>query len=387
MESYPAQGMIVAIIALVAAFVLLTSGGPFTIGNPALATIGSVSTKGLPHSDSYLFRDPIVGYMGMGSGLKGIRCSDPACTNPRTPFTLATGSFPAVTLRDNDLPFFVYNDAQGKLMAASCRDAGCAQFNPVVLSTTPTGSVKAVTFRSGSHPLVAFSDTTANQTTLIHCGDAACQQDNVQVSMASAADSISLALGQDDYPLLLLRMGESLRVVKCDDTLCTQYHINTLAERGIKEAVFATHGDSTRVAYSDGEGTIHVLTCKGLDCATFTDTKHSTGTNLAMAIPSDGRAVISYTRTTNGTPSGTYLLRCDDPTCASSTPTRVDASGRGMTLVYATETFPLLFYNADIGGTPYLMKASCSNATCSRAEIKTLDTIVAHSVNSADVGI
>ncbi len=193
-----------------------------------------------------------------------------------------------------------------------------------------------------------------------------CGSINVKtVESSDSALSTSIAIGQDDFPVMsyIVSTNDQLRFVHC-----TKQDCSTFDSRNIVESVigFASTGTSIAVG-TDGfpvisywDGTFEDLMfvhCTSQDCLTFDtplvlDSAGDVGKFLSMAIGTDSFPVISYF---DEDTLALKFVHCKAVNCQSSpgvplidTPLELDSGGTigtGTSVAIGIDTFPVISYN------------------------------------------
>ncbi len=126
--------------------------------------------------------------------------------------------------------------------------------------------------------------------------------------------------------------------------------------------------------------------CSGGNIVNTVDNSGSLGRFTAIAVPSNGFPVISYSSSNNPAEtvaSALKVAKCVDVSCTgAATLTVVDSSavavGRHSSMAISADGFPVISYYDGTNGT--LKVAKCVNASCAGATITTLDGIAATDV-------
>ena len=162
----------------------------------------------------------------------------------------------------------------------------------------------------------------------------------------------------------------------------------------VPRVAIGTDGFPVMSYYDRTNGAIKLAKCGSASCSGPNSivTLASTGSNLtfqvysAIAVPADGRPVITYYNTTN---TALMFIRCADAACTGvNTPVTLDNSGHssGSTsaiTISSADGFPVISYNAQAvdAFSPTLLRVyKCSNADCTAGVSTDVDAPVGVSV-------
>jgi hypothetical protein len=215
------------------------------------------------------------------SGLRAYDCANVSCSSGVVRTLSNSASFvkgTAVQIRADGRPMVALGGSNGfgiRVRLFDCADVDCSAASLLSLPSGAVAEPVALLIRSSGRPLIAT--TGANSALSVSdCADAICSS-NIQSVLTTGAtsDTIDMKLRSNGFPLIaygdLLAVGESdLRLFDCSNSSCST--------------------GSTRTIVSNGDF----------------------GTDIALALRSDGRPVIAYYDAFN---EDLRLRVCANPEC------------------------------------------------------------------------
>jgi hypothetical protein len=209
------------------------------------------------------------------------------------------------------------------------------------------GADTSIAIGADGLPVISYRDVTAGGLKVAKCVNVNCTGLNTITPVDNPANDVghlsAIAIGADGFPVIAHRdwTAQTLRLVKCNNAACT--------------------------------GGTAITTVAA-------DVNHR---QLDIAIPADGRPVVSYTEV-DGQLYDLHVLKCGNAACSSgNTDTLIDGSGIGDTsIAINADGLPVVSY-----GPSGLRVARCGNAACDAGnEISVLDKDVGVASSSIAVG-
>jgi hypothetical protein len=232
-------------------------------------------------------------------------------------------------------------------------------------------------------PIISYYDSADSQIEVVKCGNASCTADNLVSAVDQAGDlggPSSIAVGPEGLPgISYYESGTgALRFIKCTAADCRGINfvsiLDSVGDVGRDPALAIPVDGRPVMSYGDAtSGALKVLRCFTSGCTlnqrtiTVVDTPAAPGqwTDSSIAVPPDGRPVISYYHRVAQT---LRMVRCGNADCsAGNTITTVDESsdavGSDSAIAIGADGLPVISYYDRIGET--LRVAKCGDAACS----------------------
>ncbi len=201
------------------------------------------------------------------------------------------------------------------------------------------------------------------------------------------AGAISPLDGLAVFSLYNGNANPSVLVVKCTSVDCATVTLSSVdAQGGANVGKFtsiAVPADGRPVIsyYDQSNGNLKIAKCGNADCSagntsTAVDTAGDVGQHTSIAISADGFPVVSYQNVTSGT---LKVLKCTVATCATgnitSTPDSVNGAGVNTSIAVPPDGLPVISYYESTNGNLKVLK--CGNASCNAASntIAAVDTL------------
>ena len=195
----------------------------------------------------------------------------------------------------------------------------------------------------------------------------------------------SIAIGADGVPVIAfwsVTTGDDTRsgleVVRCADTTCTSAFAAVVESAsglgaGRRPSIAIGNDGLPVISHIDPDGALRVTHCGDPACTTSTTTTVTvaagpgTVQSTSIAVGTDGRPLIAFSRTRSILGLDLFLARCDDPTCASvsviaSTLNGDGSSGFGAVVTIGADGLPIVGYRDTFRG---ITVAHCDDAACS----------------------
>jgi hypothetical protein len=288
---------------------------------------------------------PVVAYYNAtADSVRVLKCGNAACTSGNTDSLLEITGVAApeisVAIPADNLPIISYHRAlDSSLRLAKCGNASCSSGNTIttVDSAGTVGRYSSVVIPPDGRPAISYADTTNSTLKMVKCGNAACANGNAfSVVDTVGAAYTSIALGADGFPVIAYFDGINarLKVAKCADASCTA------SSKSVVD-----------------------------------DTASAVGVYASIAVPADGRPIISYQDFTN---LQLKVARCGNAACSSATVrTVVDSTGEGgwfSSIAIGSDGFAVVSHH-DTRSPGTLKFVKCSNASCSASVNRIISTV------------
>ncbi|MCC6832321.1 MAG: choice-of-anchor D domain-containing protein [Thermoleophilia bacterium] len=299
-----------------------------------------------------------------------------------------TGMWPSMVIPADGRPVIAHYDAaNGRLLVSRCNDRACRGGDEAVSAldtAAQTGRASAMVL-SGHLPVIAYQYLTGNDLRVARCNDLACAGTGDTVETVDSASMVigatSIAVPADGFPVISYfdAVGSDLKVMKCNDTACaganeTITTVFSTGTAGLQSAIAIGHDGKPVIAFnvtSAGDSDLWFMRCNDAACAGAdetvmpVDTTGDVGDAPAMAVPADGRPVISYH--SDGT-DHLKVARCSDASCTPDPghpPQTVDATGNvgdHSAIAVTAAGNPVISYHDTANGDLKLLE--CNDAAC-----------------------
>lgn len=263
---------------------------------------------------------PLLSYRIEADGSLGLtRCESADCSIA-SHLVLDAGSrigeHTAIAVAADGRPTVSYHDpASARMRIASCRDPRCSDASLVAIDWHLGGPHSAVAVGADGMPGVAFQD---EQGALLYarCSPADCSGpiaiQMVDGSAAGAGHEPTLRIAADGRPAMsyLASAPRKVTFARCADAACTQASVTEIDAMGPDDIgldspafAFAPSG-LPLIAYRRTDGGVLLADCRDPGCAEgarrTVKGAHAGAPGIALAIGSDGRALIAYVDDSSG---------------------------------------------------------------------------------------
>jgi len=291
------------------------------------------------------------------------------------------------------LCFFVLTASQHAAAAQSWQQE-------IVVNADTLGLYSALVLDAQGYPVISYYDS--ENLTLVHCGDAFCQNNNVLNIVDNDGNEglqSALVLDRDGRPVIsyLDANNFALKLAYCGDAHCASANVIQTIDNsslvGLSTALTLDSAGNPVISYTNfGADQLLLAHCRDPYCSTaisiqVVDSVGGVGQFITLALDRNGLPVIAY-RDVNS--RQLKVARCGDADCRSGNQIRVvDNSGNTssqVALALTADDKPRLSYFDERAGALKLLV--CGNSTCSAGnQTRTLDRgnlAVAHSALALD---
>jgi hypothetical protein len=328
---------------------------------------------------------PVISYFDTTNGdLKVLKCGNASCSIANqveiVDSTGIVGQYSSIAVPADGLPVISYYGAtNGNLKVAKCTRDDC--FGATITTVDSTGDVgqyTSIAVSADGLPVISYYDVTNNDLKVIKCGDANCGSGNTITTLDSTGgvgQFTTIAVPADGLPMIAFydATNTNLKVAKCGNASCSSGNtVSTVDSTGITGfyASIAVPADGRPVIsyYDVSTSALKVTRCGNASCssgnsASTIDSVGVVGEFTSIAVSADGLPVISYYDSTN---SKLKLAKCGNANCNSgNTLTVIDSVGS--TFAYTAIAVPadarpvISYYDATNGD---LKVVKCSNSSC-----------------------
>jgi len=277
---------------------------------------------------------PVISARSQSNGLIYlVRCSNTACINGNSKYSIGLGSDNSLALNSSGNPVIsYYKDSSQDLVLVTCDDAVCSTAAyQTVASTGNVGQYNSLKLDSSGYPVISYYDATNKTLNLAYCiGNVDCTSGLiVGRTLDNAADVgrySSLALNSSGYPVVAYYDADNgdLKLVVCSDSTCVAKAVVTVDSTGtvgVYPSLVLNGSDYPIISYFDSTNNhLKLVACGNTTCTsgnTFktVDSSPNNGTYSSIALNASGNPVISYREYTIGS---LKLAICGNSTCTAN---------------------------------------------------------------------
>ena len=245
------------------------------------------------------------------------------------------------------------------------------------------GTWSSIAIGTDGLPVISYQDSTAGALKVLKCGNRACSAGNTVSTPDDPANTVgiftSIAVpSSTGLPLISYfdSTAGALKLMRCSNAACsfgvTSAVDDPPASVGMYSSLAIPADGRAVISYLDATaGTLKVLKCGDATCSagnvatTVDDPVNVVGTYTSIAIGADGLPVVSYTDTTA---LALKVLKCGNAACTTgNVATTVDdpanAVGEYTSIAVGTDGLPVVSYRDTTASR--LKVAKCGNAACS----------------------
>jgi hypothetical protein len=250
-------------------------------------------------------------------------------------------------------------------------------------STNSVGTWSSIAIGTDGLPVISYQDSTAGALKVLKCGNRACSAGNTVSTADDPPNSVgaftSIAVPATGLPLVTYfdATAATLKLMRCTNASCSAGIPSTIDDPpanavGNYSSIAIPADGRPVISYADGSaGTLKVLKCGDATCiagnvaTTVDDPVNFVGTYTSIAIGADGLPVVSYT---DITAAALKVLKCGNAACtAGNVATTVDdpanSVGEYTSIAVGADGLPVVSYRDTTAGR--LKVAKCGNAACS----------------------
>jgi hypothetical protein len=296
--------------------------------------------------------------------------------------TKDVGRFASMVVNSQGFPVIsYYSSEEATLKIGYCADANCTTFSSVITPDTATqvGQYTSITLDSSGAPIVSYYDIANADLKVLHCGNASCSANNTITTpdaSGTVGQNTSVTVDAKNFPVVSYYDATKglLKVLHCGDAACKNNNVtftpDSTGSNGLQSSIKLSAAGNPIVAYYDiTNHALKVLNCGNANCnasntIVTADASNDVGTYPAMVLDSSGNPAVSYFDITNGR---LKILRCGNTTCGSgntvTTPVATNGvSGYFSSIVLPTTGFPVVsYFNRSTNSLNILQ---CGNAAC-----------------------
>ncbi len=248
------------------------------------------------------------------------------------------GAHVALAIRPNGLPVIAYRSASlSSLRFYDCSNLACSTGTARTLDNTVTvGPALALALHSDGRPLLAYRDDTNFRLRVYQCDNLACSTGAAFAHPGTdVPHGISIAMRSDGRPLMTFGgnagSGARVRTYDCSDTGCTSGTLRNLTAVSYTATVaIAIRGNGRPLVASAGIGSsLGVHDCADALCvaSTLSLLTSNTTNSVGMTLRSDGRALIAYGVSIASGVSDLRVFDCADSSCTAGSSRNVIGQG------------------------------------------------------------
>lgn len=238
----------------------------------------------------------------------------------------------SIAIAGDGLAIITYIDPHGgnnnpTLFLAHCDDINCSNSNIVAIDSFSSGletdirtRASVVTGTDGFGLIAYNAPNSADELRVIHCEDFLCSSRTVNSLDGSVVDGAAIAIGTDGFGFISYQIGtaDGLKVAHCTNISCSSADLFT---PGISSSI-GIDGNRAEVAigsdgypiivHSDNKGKFRVTHCDNIACSLSTNSVLYRSANgpFSMAVGSDDLLIIVYSF---GEP---VIAHCENLSCS-----------------------------------------------------------------------
>ncbi len=278
---------------------------------------------------------PMISYYDITNGdLKVARCTTSACTSFVT-YTMDSvgnvGKYTSIFVPADSLPVISYYDATNlDLKVLKCSSISCSAGSTITVvdSLGDVGAYSSLFVPADGLPVISYYDSTNFNLKVAKCGNASCSSGNTLSTVDSTGDvgrDTSIVVPADGLPVISYRdlTNDRVKVLKCGNASCSSGNTVTTLDSTVvtnegKTSIALSADGLPAISYYDSSNSrLRVAKCGNAVCnagntLTMVDGAFGVGTHVSMAIPADGRPVISYYDASNG---DLQVVKCSNAAC------------------------------------------------------------------------
>ncbi|SDD53686.1 hypothetical protein [Aquimonas voraii] len=294
----------------------------------------------------------------------------------------------ATRLPNGNLLVSHHQPAAGALLATVCNDASCSAPQRLILESGPGfGPTSVALAYAGGRPLIQYQDAVLSEVRSAQCTTTACTALIRRIANGVPAFAPDVAVRADGRPVAIWTKLRRPRIGVCADRLCSSvsYRETGGFNADASRPSIAIRPDGRPFAYYSSVGGSAAWDCADADCSTGTHREVSgsgngTGDFTELAIRPDGRPLMLYMSRSANT---VHLFSCADVNCSSGQtrlladepdPSQQATSLSGLGLAIGSDGRPVVTWSVSSQPTPStsagaLRVARCDDIECSSATV------------------
>ncbi|OGJ56365.1 hypothetical protein A3D88_03175 [Candidatus Peribacteria bacterium RIFCSPHIGHO2_02_FULL_52_16] len=317
-------------------------------------------------------------------GMRMIRCGNASCSTGNTESVISlqgdnVRSEMLMIIGQDGFPRITFS-GEGHEKFLKCGNLTCSSGNNIAElhdRFSHSHFINSLVMPNDGQPIVGFNTASDNvqydDIAVLKCGNPLCNSGNTiedydtGPGAGALQGSTSLILGADDLPFIAYYdyVTSTLRTLKCGNATCSQScQVGNGSSTGNNSS--ADDESSSSDSSLDGDS------CPADFSKTTVEAAEDAGFENAIAVPADGRPVISYHHTIS--PEGGFssrflkLMKCGNPSCTTGNTSAILATSQSIgesALALGTDGFPIVAFN-DVNdfGLSVLNLAKCGDAAC-----------------------
>ncbi len=348
---------------------------------PGATSIGTLTSSALSNGEFMAIAIgndgiPMVSYSEFNTGafvygLKLARCVNPSCMGLATIRVIdvpagSVGLFNDIAIGADGNPVMSYHDGGAdSLKVAACTTPDCSGSITITTVDDPANQVgryTSIAIGNDGRPVISYRDDTSASLKVAKCANAACTGSATITTIDNPTNQVgafsSIAVGQDGLPVISYYDASAfrLKVAKCTNASCTGATISFVPYSGNNNGQYSSiavdvSGAPVISYHVLNAGALEVTKCLNLDCsdavfAQVDNPVNSVGSHTSLALPEDGKPVISYY---DATAQALKVAKCANASCSgTSTVTTIDDSaynvGQPTAIAIGADGFPVIAY-------------------------------------------
>jgi len=312
------------------------------------------------------------------------------------------GRASSITIGADGLPIISYQDfTNSNLKVAKCLNISCSAIFSFTLDTGLIIGTTSIAIGTDGFPIISYADGSLEHLKVVKCGDAVCGSGNIFTVVDTNLDSIgesSITIGVDGFPVISYQDNSKndLKVAKCVNTACTGIstitNVDTIGTVGSDLSIAMGTDGLPIISYHDNSNQqLKVVKCGNAECSsgnifTAADTGSGCGINTSISVGTDGLPIKSYQCSVS---QHLKVLKCGNFACNSGNIiTSVDPAqsscclGTDSSITIGADGLPIVSYRDN--NKERLLVAKCGNSACSSGNtITVVDTNVGLQVGTS----
>jgi hypothetical protein len=335
---------------------------------------------------------PVVAHRdSTAAALRVTKCGNPSCAAGNVSTTVddqsnSVGWFASIAIGADGFPVISHQDSTAQaLKVTKCGNAACTTGNVTTTVDNPANAVgydTHIAVPADGLPVISHRDNGVAGLRITKCGNPACST-NISTTVDDVADQVgyetSIAIGVDGLPVVSHRnsTATALRITKCGNAACTAGTVSTNVDDppglnvGLSSSIAVGADGLPVISHRDAtNGELRVTKCGNAACTAGNVTTavdapaNAVGSYSSIAVPADGRPVISHQ---DATATALRITKCGNAACtAGNVSTTVDdpanAVGAFTSIAIGADGLPIVSHRDTAAGT--LRVTKCGSQNC-----------------------